>query len=233
MKIEKFNRLDCVEARGVAIVIDVIRAFTTAAYAFAAGADKIVTVGKIDEAFHYRAKNPNYLLMGEIKGEPIPGFQFGNSPSQFDGHQIKGETLVQRTTSGTQGVVAAVNADVILPASFVVANATLKRILALDPEQVSFIITGQNDGSEDLALADYLEACLLGRSPDPASYLERVKNSPNARKVDEDPNNACCSAQDLAEVLKIDRYAFALEVQREEEGLVMRPVHAEGHRWSL
>lgn len=233
MKIAKFNRLDCVEARGVAIVIDVIRAFTTAAYAFAAGVDRIVTVSKIDEAFQHRARNPNYLLMGEIKGEPIPGFQFGNSPMQFDGHHIKGGTLVQRTTSGTQGVVAAVNADVILPASFVVANATLKRILALDPEQVSFIITGQNDGSEDLALADYLEACLLGRAPDPTSYLERVMNSPNARKVQEDPNNACCSAQDLEEVLKIDKYAFALEVQREEEGLVMRPVHPEGHRWAL
>ncbi len=232
MKITKFHRFDCQEATGVAVVIDVIRAFTTAAYAFAAGADKIMVVKEIEDAFAYHRHYPHYLLMGELEGKPIDGFHFGNSPRQFDDSDIAGCTLVQRTSSGTQGVAAVVNADTILPASFVVAQATLNRILALQPRQVSFIITGRHDGSEDMALADYLEACLLGHNPDPRHYLQRVKEAPSAKRTLTDPHHYCCSRDDLEAALRIDQYPFALEVASTPDGMAMLPVDALGKRWN-
>lgn len=228
MKIAKFNRLECLEARGVAVVIDVIRAFTTTAYAFEAGIDKIFVVSTVEEAFNYRKKDHTHLLMGEVGGQKVEGFDYGNSPTQFRQEKLTRRTLVQRTTSGTQGVIAAVNATHILTSSFVVAQATLERIRALNPSQVSFIITGQHDGSEDLALADYLEACILGHTPDPKPFLQRVENSPSGRLSLSDPHHACCSLEDLQEALCINKCPFAMEVFKEPEGLTMRPVHPSG-----
>ncbi len=225
MKIAKFHRFDCLEARGLVVVIDVIRAFTTSAYAFAAGAEKIILVSTIEEAFALRARNSDYLLIGEVNGEQVEGFDFGNSPLQFIGQDLSGRTLVQRTSSGTQGAVAAVNASQMLTGSFVVAQATLKRILEINPDQVSFVITGRHDGSEDLALADYLEACLLGFNPDPKPYLQRVKDSPGGRLSQSNPMHPCCSQADLQEVLKLDLYTFATEVHREPQGLTMLRVN--------
>lgn len=229
MKISIYHRCDEQQARGVAVVIDVIRAFTTAAYAFYAGAARILTVGRIEEAFALRHANPHYLLMGESEGCLIDGFHYGNSPTQFSKDHLAGKTLVQRTTSGTQGVVKAVHADTILPASFVVAQATIDRIRHLAPQEVSLVVTGRHDGSEDMALARYIEQSLLsGGSPDPKPYLEQVRASPAGQRCIAQPHHPCCSLSDLQEVLKIDRFPFCLEIRREHDGLAMYPVQADG-----
>ena len=54
------------DAEGFApVVVDVIRAFTTAAYAFAAGASHIVVVDSVAEALSLKGANPGTLAMGE------------------------------------------------------------------------------------------------------------------------------------------------------------------------
>ncbi len=165
----------CVNAEGAVVVIDVIRAFTSAAYAFGAGAAVITLVSTIDEAFALRQQNPDALIMGEDGGKPIPGFDFSNSPTHYLDIDLSGHSLIQRTTHGTQGVVRSVRADTLLTASFPCARATAARLRALQPQQVTFVITGwEGDGlwgDEDMACADYLEALLRGLDPDPAPYL--------------------------------------------------------------
>jgi 2-phosphosulfolactate phosphatase len=47
----------CHDARGVVVVVDVLRAFTTAAYAFAGGAEEIFLVSTVEEAFSLRKRN--------------------------------------------------------------------------------------------------------------------------------------------------------------------------------
>ena len=100
-------------ARGHVVVIDVLRAFTCAAFAFDAGADSIVLVSTPDEAFAVKRARPDVLMMGEVGGRIIPGFDFGNSPWDLylHGERLRGRTLVQRTGCGTQGVVSARSAD--------------------------------------------------------------------------------------------------------------------------
>jgi len=95
----------CSSAIGTVVVIDVLRAFSTAAYAFTAGVETITLVSTVKEALERKKKNPQLVLMGELDGLPIPAFDFGNSPPQFDGLDFAGRHMVQRTTSGTQGVV--------------------------------------------------------------------------------------------------------------------------------
>ncbi len=91
-------------ATGDVVIIDVIRAFTTAAYAFAAGIGEIELVATVEEAL----ARPGFR-MGEVGGKLIPGFDHNNSPSQLAGKRLSG-CAVQRTGSGTQGAVLATRA---------------------------------------------------------------------------------------------------------------------------
>ncbi|MFW6029990.1 MAG: 2-phosphosulfolactate phosphatase, partial [Halanaerobiales bacterium] len=69
------------EARGLAVVIDVFRAFSTAVYLFANGAERIIPVATLETAHYLKSRNPGWILLGERRGKKIEGFDYGNSPS--------------------------------------------------------------------------------------------------------------------------------------------------------
>ena len=70
-------------ARGAVVIIDVFRAFSTACYAFANGARRIIPVADIAHARKLRESDPGLILMGERGGKKLPGFDFGNSPTEI------------------------------------------------------------------------------------------------------------------------------------------------------
>lgn len=213
------------------IVIDVLRAFTSACYAFGAGATEIILVGEVEEAFALREKYPDALLMGEVGGGPIAGFDFSNSPAHFKGHALNGQRLIQRTSNGTQGVIHATKADIICVASFVCAGATARFIQQSAAPLITFVITGRHNnsetplnGDEDAACADYIEALLTQADPSPAPYLDRVFNSPTG-KLFQTNTHPQYPASDLSYCTQLDRFNFALEVKRQSDGLlILHPV---------
>jgi 2-phosphosulfolactate phosphatase len=81
MEIFRLERPEAGEARGIVIVIDVIRAFSVAGYAFAGGARGIWMVREVEEAQKLREREPEAWLIGEVGGRLIAGFQLNNSPS--------------------------------------------------------------------------------------------------------------------------------------------------------
>ncbi len=161
---------DCHTATGTVIVIDVLRAFSTAAYAFSMGAREILLVGTVEEALSLRQQVQNSKVMGEVNGIRPDGFDFGNSPTYLSQEDLSGVTMIQRTTAGTQGAVRSRNAEVLLASSLVVADATVKRVKKLGSDQITFVITGKDfgGGDEDLACAEYLEALLKRNGPTPS-----------------------------------------------------------------
>ena len=225
----KFRYTDletCQTAAGLAVVIDVIRAFTNAAVAFSRGARKIYPVSEVEEALQLRARTPNALACGEVGGVPPPGFDFGNSPSQTDSLDLDGCTIIQRTSAGTQGIVRSVNARILLAASFVVASATARHIRGMEEDLVTFVITGQRadgGGDEDLACAEYLEALLMGKQPDPLPYLQRVYSSQDALQH-LDPHSPNFPESDLEYCTRIEAFDFAMLVTRAQGRHVMRAV---------
>lgn len=225
MKFQYTNLETCHEATEVAIVIDVIRAFTNAAYAFSRGAKEIYPVSAVEEALELKAQYPDLWACGEVGGIPPEGFDFGNSPTQTSTLELKGRAIVQRTSAGTQGIVRSLNAEHIIAASFVVAKATVKYVQSLAPEFVTFVITGQtyDGGEEDLTCAEYLEASLCGYAPDPAPFLERVRKSNDAR-VFYDPRMPQFPETDIFHCTSLDQFDFAMPVRRENGRLVMRTV---------
>lgn len=220
------NLETCHTATDLVVVIDVIRAFTNAAFAFSRGAREIYPVSGVEEALALKAQTPNSLVCGEVNGIPPEEFDFGNSPTQTKELDLSGKVIVQRTSAGTQGIVRSVNAATMLAASFVVANATTEYIQKLSPEAVTFVITGQygvDYGDEDLACAEYLEALLLGKQPDPSPFIERVMMSRDAL-MHLDPNLPAFPRTDLDYCSSIDRFDFAMLVTKEDGRHVMRTV---------
>lgn len=226
MKFHYTNLDTCHKATGVVVAIDVIRAFTNAAVAFARGAREIYPVSGVEEALELKAQLPNALVCGEVGGVPPEEFDFGNSPTQTDKLDLSGKVIVQRTSAGTQGIVRSVNAATMLAASFVVASATNKYIQKLSPDSVTFVVTGQygvDGGYEDLACAEYLEALLRGNHPDPAPFIERVMRSRDAL-LHLDPNMPAFPRSDLDHCSAVDRFDFAMPVTKENGRHVMRTV---------
>lgn len=179
----KFKYLTLEEAhlaQGTVVVIDVLRAFTSAAFAFNSGATKIYPVESVEEGLELKKSIPGSKIMGEVHGYKPMAFDFGNSPATLTKSNIHGKILIQRTSAGTKGVIKVVNAPLILAASFVVAEATAEYIIGVKPIVVSFIITGaflSRDGDEDRACAEYIEALIRDIKPEPDPFTNRIWTS--------------------------------------------------------
>jgi len=219
------NLEDCHTAEGIVIVIDVLRAFSTAAYAFSRGAKQILLVSGVEDALTLRSQIPNSRAMGEVGGLPPEGFDFGNSPTHIREEELSGITLIQRTGAGTQGAVRSQNAELMLASSFVVANATAKFVNSHGAQEVTFVITGQTfrGGDEDFACAEYLEELLRGNQPDTKLYIQRVFDSRDALQH-LDPAETGFPRTDLDYCTQIDEFDFAMPISRENGRLVMRCV---------
>jgi 2-phosphosulfolactate phosphatase len=193
----------------------VFRAFTTAAFCIAAGAREIVLVADHEEALAMKRDDRSLFLTGEIGGRPISGFDAGNSPSVIEKLDLSGRRVVQRTSSGTQGVVAATAAKEVLLGSLVIASATARHLATAD--EVSVVAMGssaQEPSEEDELGAAYIVAALRGE-PFPAPLVLRGADWPD-----------WFPRRDAELALEVDRFSFALPVVREKGLLVARPVIA-------
>jgi 2-phosphosulfolactate phosphatase len=207
-------------ARGHVVIVDVFRAFTTAAFCIAAGAREIVLVSDHEQALRMKREDPKLFLTGEIDGRPIPGFDAGNSPSAIDGLDLDGRRVVQRSSSGTQGVVAATRAETILLGSFVTASATC-RYLRDNATEITLVAMGDGGtepNAEDPACVEYLASLLAGDPTDPRLLIATLPQWRNARWPDWFPR------RDAELACEVDRFDFALPVAREAGLLVARPV---------
>jgi 2-phosphosulfolactate phosphatase len=225
MKFHYTDLEDCHTAKGVVIVIDVLRAFSTAAYAFSRGAKEIILVSTAEEALSFKSTFSPSKAMGEVQGLRPEGFDFGNSPTYINEADLSGLTMIHRTSAGTQGVVRSQGAEVMLGVSFVVAAATARYISKLAVPEITFVVTGRsyNGGDEDIACAEYLEELLRGNRPDPGPYLKRVLESKDAFPH-LDPEQRAFPRSDLDYCTQIDRFDFAMPITREDGKFIMRPI---------
>ncbi|MFC2949784.1 2-phosphosulfolactate phosphatase [Virgibacillus sediminis] len=147
-------------AADAAIVIDVIRAFTVAHYAFLQGAERIYLAETVEQAFHMQKENKDYLLAGEVKGEAIEGFDLENSPYQITRRDLHGKTLIQKTTNGVRAALNSLASGHVFVTGFTNARKTVHYIqenLASDLETVN-IIASHPTGDDDLACAEYMKS---------------------------------------------------------------------------
>jgi len=210
-------------ATGTVVVIDVYRAFTTAAVALRRGAARLLLVDSPQAAIGLRRQGRGDLCLGEVSGVKVPGFDFGNSPHELTQADVHGKTLIQSTSAGTRGIVAAAGADALFAAALVNAEATVRAVLAESPSLVCLVAMGTDASArsdEDEQCALYLRNRLLDCRPDPAAVRSLVLSARDSAKFD-DPHRPHFDPHDREMALQIDSIPFAIRVRSEEGGLLV------------
>jgi len=214
------------KATGLTVIIDVFRAFSTACYAFEMGAKKIIPVALIDEAFRMKSSHHEYILMGERNEIKPEGFDFGNSPSLLHYQKVEGKTIVHTTSSGTQGIAAAVNASEILTGSFVNAGAVIDYIRSRNPETVSLVCMGyacEYPTDEDTLCAEYMSNALNNIPNDFMDITETIKQGSGARFFDQSKQQ-WAPQEDFSLCLSLNKFNFVLKVENEGAGRYLRKI---------
>ena len=209
-------------AKGLTVVIDVFRAFSTACYVFHNGADRIHPVGSVDTAYELQRLHPDWILMGEKDEQTIPGFHYGNSPTFIKDVDFTGKTVVQRTSAGTQGLVNAKSADLLLTGSFVNAGAVIRYIQQTDPEVVSLVCMGfsaDRPVEEDTYCAEYIRNKLEGVPCNFDQMKERIRRT-SAQRFFAPENQHFSPSTDFDLCLDLDRFDFVLKVEESEDNLL-------------
>jgi 2-phosphosulfolactate phosphatase len=206
------------EARGVVVVIDVFRAFTVTAYALAGGAREVLYVADLERAREVANGIPGAVLSAEVEGLPVAGVAISNSPTMIAAADLAGRTLVQRSSAGVQSLAAATGATRLFAAGLVVAAATSRRVLELTPELVT-LVESRPDHPEDGACAEYLAGLLVGSKPHLDDLLGPLRASDRYARLSAGDVPGF-PATDLKLALALDRFDFALPVERGPDGLL-------------
>lgn len=211
----------------IAVVIDVIRAFTFAKTAFDGGVERILLAESIEDARALAARHEGAFLAGEVDALPIDGFDFGNSPAQIAGRDFTGKTIVHRTTNGTKMAIAALaHASMVLVTGLSNAHATAAQIatLASNGADRLLLIATHPTGDEDVACGDFLLSLLgqPGGISDDAAF-DRTRMSEAARKF-LDPMQPDFPATDMVHVLAMDPPAYVMQVTLEDHVATVRKV---------
>ncbi|WP_457032556.1 2-phosphosulfolactate phosphatase [Kitasatospora sp. P5_F3] len=209
------------ETPSVAVVVDVMRAYTVAAWAFARGAEKIVLAESLDEALALKSRHPDWVALKD--GPAAPGFDLVNSPGLLRSADLGGRTVVQKTTAGTVGALAVKEASLVLCAGFVVAEATARLLRTRGSDSVTFVVTGEDgQADEDLACAQYIARRATEAETDAAEFVRRAAGSRAATELAEGVRQGV-HPDDIALCLEVDRFPFAMVATLEGSLMVLRP----------
>ena len=148
------------------LVIDVLRAATCIVTALANGCAGIVPVATPEEARVRLAELPGALVAGERRGEPLEGFDLGNSPLEFTRERIGGRVVIMTTSNGTRALLAARGATAIGVAAFVNLGAAAAWALG-GRRDVLLLCSGERGARslEDHVCAGLLAERLLAGEP--------------------------------------------------------------------
>ena len=213
-------------ARGLTVVIDVFRAFSLECFFMNQGAATIYPVGSDQLAYSLKEKHPDWMLAGERHGIKLPGFDFGNSPTQMQGMDLTGRTNIHTTSAGTQGIDAAIaaGADEVLTGSLLNARAIARYIEGKNPEEVSLACMGFESfrpADEDTLCAEYIRSLLL-HDPIPEDALtqraEALRFTDGGRFFAPE-NQSHSPSRDFYLCTQFDIFDFILKLVPGEDGL--------------
>lgn len=209
------------QAEGLAVIIDVFRAFSFACYAMNNGAETILPVGNQELAYQLKKENPEYILAGERHGRILEGFDYGNSPSQIEHVDFTGKTIIHTTSAGTQGIDNAKNASQIVTGSLVNAKAIAAYIRKHNFQTVSLICMGWEalrPTEEDTLCAEYIKAMLEGKELDLEKGIAHLKVTSGAKFFDKAQQDVF-PERDFFLCTQANLFDFVLEVEKNRDGL--------------
>lgn len=211
---------DAEQATGLAVIIDVFRAFTVEPYLINNGAKKLIPIGDMQIAYNYKKKDNNFILIGERNGIILPGFDYGNSPSQIENIDFSGKTIIHTTSCGTQGIVKAINAKKIITGSLVNAKAIARYITKNKINEISLVAlcrTGKLPADEDILCAKYIKS-LVEDKPlnNMKEEIEKLKITTGSKFFDK-LKQKDFPERDFYLCTEMNKFGFVLKVKKDEE----------------
>ena len=183
-------------AGGTAVVVDILRASTTMAFALQNGAAGVMAFGTVEEAFQQREEQGDACLLGgERGGVKIDGFDLSNSPDDYGPDVVRGKTIGFTTTNGTKALLKCREASRILIGAFVNISAVAKE-LAAENRDVHIVCAGTNGAitGEDVLFAGALTD-LLQRSE---QWLGHPAAAESTRTAARSPSHDVCDSTEIA-----------------------------------
>jgi 2-phosphosulfolactate phosphatase len=214
----------------VVVVIDVLRACTTIAFAMSRGCERIIPVASVEAAMNLAAslEKKKTLLGGEREGKRIDGFDLGNSPLEYTTDVVKGKAVVLATTNGTRAITMSQGAKEILVASFVNLASVADRAAGLGKETLTVVCAGE---SGKFSLEDAVCAGMLIERLDESKSIELNDGAHAARLLHKQNKD---SVADLLRQCEHGRYLDGLgfgkdlDICSRVDSLSILPVAKEG-----
>ncbi len=217
MDIKKSYYLDGAKnAQGLAVIIDVFRAFSTACYIYGSGAERIILAASPEQALALKQDHPGYVLIGEKNARMVDGFDYGNSPCSVEKADLTGKTAVLMTSAGTRGVLGAGKADEVLTGSFVNAGSIAEYILRNNPQKVSLVCMGWNanqPADEDDMCAEFIKTLIVGAPSDFKKIFDFLKFKSVTKSFLGLGGEKSAPAEDFDLCLALDRFGFVLKAE--------------------
>ena len=147
------------------VVIDVLRATTTIAWALENGADSVQVFADIDELKN-EAKSfseKDKILVGERGGKKLDGFDLGNSPLGVSAENVRGKRVFMSTTNGTRSLHRVRESISLYTMALPNRKAISERLKSDNPNEVWIVGSGW-EGSyslEDSLAAGALASILI------------------------------------------------------------------------
>lgn len=221
MKIQILQQLEgAKQAKGLAVIIDVFRAFTTECFFIANGAKEIFVVGDEKIAYALKKEHPDYILAGERKEVMLPGFDYGNSPAKIEKIDFTNKTIVHTTSAGTQGIANASYAEEIITGSFVNASAIAQYINQKNPKVVSLVCMGKaaiSPTEEDTFCAEYIQSLLLKQNYPLMEKLASLRHLEGKRFFNSE-NQEQCPERDFFIATTPNQFNFVLKAVSDKRG---------------
>ena len=192
----------------VCVVIDVIRATTTLCAMLGHGANGVRPVAGIEEAFALKAQNPASILAGERQGQPLPGFDLGNSPREAATDRVRGRDIILTTTNGTQALAACAGARAVMTAGLVNLGAVAHRLKAAGPPWIVLCAGFEGAFGLDDAIVAGALAEALGQPHDFVHLYRSVQENLTSAL------SGCQAGQELLKVGLQDDIPFCAERDR-------------------
>lgn len=220
MKIEIKRSLEGAKsAKGLAVVIDVIRASTTICTLISKKVDKIIIARSSDDALRLKRDNPGYLVIGEKDGIRPEGFDYNNSPRDIDHLDLEGKKIIFSTTNGTKMIANIKKADQVIVACFNNMGSIVEYIKTKGPGVVSLIAAGSSgkDVPEDMIFAQCLKSRLENKEYDINNLKEKVMEGASAKVL-----KLLDSLDEIGYCLKMDRSKVVPILAEEGYNLVIK-----------
>jgi 2-phosphosulfolactate phosphatase len=180
----------------VAVVIDVLRATSTAAVLLSRGAKELVVLATPDELSLLPEGGGPYLYVSEMSRLAQAGERIDNSPALAATLELGARTPVLITTNGTRALdAAAAKAGEVLAASFLNVSAVAAHLAQSGAGRVALVPAGDfaNDDvrAEDDRCAEALQKLLLGERPGLSALAHSCRQDPRVvRRLAKEPTFA-------------------------------------------